>query len=296
MESRGKKEGRQGTEEEGKAEEEGTPPRGRRARERHQRRRDLWYDEGYQTKTSKPKKGRHEILYHTARARNVPDLRAAADAGIGLERDNQGGVQGHAPPVRREARAEVRDLEARIPARGHRGSRPGPEGQATTQVRRIRPLQGAGQDQREQREQGNQDAGDEPDGLPLQKARCRREAVAVRRALPHEGGDARTEHPVPVDMVQAHQRRRHRRQVRRDPVPPEQKAERPEAPSRHDGPGAPHARRQARGREEAQPLRALRDGHRRLVDERDRRPARPRRPQRSWSTSRRTKSSRRSRG
>ena len=31
MESRGKKEGRQGTEEEGKAEEEGTPPRGRRA-------------------------------------------------------------------------------------------------------------------------------------------------------------------------------------------------------------------------------------------------------------------------
>ena len=126
MESRGKKEGRQGTEEEGKAEEEGTPPRGRRARERHQRRRDLWYDEGYQTKTSKPKKGRHEILYHTARARNVPDLRAAADAGIGLERDNQGGVQGHAPPVRREARAEVRDLEARIPARRHWGGSPGP--------------------------------------------------------------------------------------------------------------------------------------------------------------------------
>ena len=208
----------------------------------------------------------------------------------------------HAPPVRREARPALRDLEARIPARGNRGRRAGPEGQATTQVRRIRPLQGAGRGQREQREQRNQDAGDESDGLPLQKARGRREAVAVRRPLPHEGGDARAEHPVPVDMVQAHQRRRRRRQVRRDPVPSEQKTERPETPSRHDGPGAPHARRPARGREEAQPLRALRDGHRRLVDERDRRPARPRRARagatssRSWSTSRRTTSSRRSGG
>ena len=50
-----------------------------------------------------------------------------------------------------------------------------------TQVRRIRPLQGTERGQREQREQGGQEAGDQPDGIPLQKARGRREAVAVRR-------------------------------------------------------------------------------------------------------------------
>ena len=75
MESRGKEEERQGTEEEGKAEKEGAPPWGRRARKMQQRRHDLWYDEGDQTKTSRPKKGRHEILYHTACARDVHNLR-----------------------------------------------------------------------------------------------------------------------------------------------------------------------------------------------------------------------------
>ena len=64
MENRGKEEERQGTKEEGKAEKEGAPPWGRRARKMQQRRHDLWYDEGDQTKTSRPKKGRHKILYH----------------------------------------------------------------------------------------------------------------------------------------------------------------------------------------------------------------------------------------
>ena len=64
MENRGKKEERQGAEEEGKK-EEGTPPRGRRVQEKHQRRHSLWYDEGAKAKTSKPKKGRREELYHT---------------------------------------------------------------------------------------------------------------------------------------------------------------------------------------------------------------------------------------
>jgi len=297
VENRGKEEERQGTEEEGKA-KEGTPPRGRRARKMQQRRHSLWYDEGAQTKTSEPKKGRREKLYHTTRARRTPELHPAPDAGLGLERDRQGGMPNHDAPVRREARSEMRDLEARIPARGNRGGGAGPKGQATTQVRRIRPLQGAGRSQREQRKQGREDAGDEPDGLPLQETRDRREAVAIRRTLPHEGGDARAGHPMPFDVVQAHQRRRRRGQVRRDTIPPEQKAEGPEAPSRNDGPGAAHARRQARGRGQAQQVRALRDGHRRLVYERDRRPARARRPgagatsSSCWRTSRRTRWSR----
>ena len=140
MESRGKKEERQGTEEEGKA-KGGTPPRERRARGKRQRRHSLWYDEGDRTKTSEPKKGRRAPLYHTTRARDAPGLHKPPDTGLGLERDHSGGTPDHAPPVRREARPAQRDLEARIPARGNRGSRPGPEGQATRQIRRIRPLQ-----------------------------------------------------------------------------------------------------------------------------------------------------------
>ena len=297
MESRGKKEERQEAKEAGETKKEGTPPRGRRARKKHQRRLSLWYDEGAKTKTSKPKKGRRERLYHTTRARCAPEFHPSPDAGLGLERNHQGGMPDHAPPIRREARTEIRDLETRIPqgSCGHR--RPRPEGQATTKIRRIRPLQGAGRGQREQREQGDQDDCNEPDGLPLQKARDRREAVAVRRSLPHEGGDARAAHPVPVDMVQAHQRRRRRRQVRRDPVPSEQEAERPEAPSRHDGPGAPHARRQARGREQAQQVRALRDGRTGPAACSSSSTARAgATSSRSWSTSRRTTSSRRSGG
>ena len=275
MEDRGKEAEGEGPEEKGKAKEEGTPPRGRRARKRQQRRHDLRYDEGDQTKSSKPKKGRREKLYHAARARHTPKLQPATDACLGLERARQRGAQDYAPPVRRKARAEIRDMEARIPQGGRRRHHPGPERQATTQVRRVRPLQGPGRDQRELREQGDEDAGDEQDGLTLQKARRRREALAVRRAPPHEGGDARTAYPVPVDVVQAHQRRRCRGPIRRDPVPPEQEAERPEAPSGDDGPRTAHSRRQARGREEAQPVRPLRNGHRRLVDERNRRTARP---------------------
>ena len=100
MENRGKEEERQGTEEEGEK-EEGTPPWGRRARKRQQRRRDLWYDEGVKAKSSKPKKGRREKLYHTTRARCTPELQPAPDTGLGLERDHQCRMQDHAPTVRR---------------------------------------------------------------------------------------------------------------------------------------------------------------------------------------------------
>lgn len=66
------------------------------------------------------KKGRREKLCHTARARNASKFQPAS------ERHRQGGAQGHDPPVRREARAEMRDLEARTPARRRRGGSPGP--------------------------------------------------------------------------------------------------------------------------------------------------------------------------
>ena len=183
MESRGKKEERQGTEAEGKA-KEGTPSWGRRARNR-QRRRDLWYDEGDQTKTSEPKKGRRAPLYHTTRARDAPGLHKPPDTGLGLERDRQRRMQDHAPPVRREARPALRDLEARIPARGNRGSRPGPEGQATAQVRGIRPLQGPGRDQRQQREQGDQDAGDDAkcDNAEVVSEETYNEAIGLSAAM-----------------------------------------------------------------------------------------------------------------
>ena len=116
-------------------------------------------------------------------------------------------------------------------------------------------------------------------GQPGQPSRTRRtgDGAGTPNTTPSRG-DARAEHPVPVDMVQAHQRRRRRRQARRDALSSEQEAQGPEAASRHDGPRTPHDRRQARRGHEPQQVRALRDGHRRLVDERDRRTARPRRP------------------
>ena len=149
VENRGKEEERQGAEEEGKKEED-TPPRGRRAKKKQQRRHDLWYDKSEQTKTSKPKKGRHEELYHTTRSRDTFKFQPAPNTGLGLEHNHQSWRPDHAPTIRREARTEMRDLETRIPARSHRDGRPGSKGQKTTQVRRIRSLQGTRCDQREQ--------------------------------------------------------------------------------------------------------------------------------------------------
>ena len=114
VENRGKEKERQGTEEEGKKEED-TPPRGRRAKKKQQRRHDLWYDEGEENKTSKPKKGRHEKLYHTTRSRDTFKFQPAPNTGLGLERQRQGRRPDYAPTIRREARTEMRDLETRIP-------------------------------------------------------------------------------------------------------------------------------------------------------------------------------------
>jgi len=274
MEKGRKEEKGPGAEEEGKAKKEGTPPRGRRARKREQGRHDLWYDEGDQTKTSEPKKGRHEELYHTTRTRNAPGLHKPPDSRGGLERADQRGMPRHHTPVRGEARAQLRDLEAGIPQGSHGSGRAGPEGPAAPEVRRVRSVQGAGRDQRRQRQQGDEDAGDEPDGLPVPEARPRGEALPVRQRLQDEEGDAGTAHTVRVHMVQAHKRRRRRRDVRADAVPSEAAPEgREEAASRQDGAGEAHPGRQARGREEAQQVRALRDGHHPLVHERNRRAA-----------------------
>ena len=244
---------------------EGTPPRGRRARKMRQGRRSPWYDTGHHNHVPAGK-GRREKVYHTARAGDVPDIRAEAGARSRLERARRGRTPGHGPAVRREARTEAGDLEAGIPPGRNRRGRPRPEGQAATQVRRVRPLRRTGQDQRKQRQQGNADDRDKPDGLPVQEARHRRGAVALRRPVPHEGGAAGTAHPLPLDVVQAHRRRGRGRPVRRDALPPEaEEAQRPGTASRQGRARPPHARRQARRREQAEPVRALRDGHRRLV-------------------------------
>ena len=278
LEGRGPEEEGQGTQEEGKAKEEGTPPRGRRARKMRQGRHDPWYDEGDQTKSSE-EKGRRETVYHTARAGDVPDIRAEADARRRLERARRGGTPGHGPLVRREARTEAGDLEAGIPPGRNRRGRPRPEGQAAAQVRRVRPLRRTGQDQRKQRQQRNGNDRDEPDGLPVQEARRRREAVALRRPVPHEGGAAGAAHPLPLDLLQAHRRRGRGRPARRDAVPPEEETEGPKTAPRQDRAGPPHSRRQAGGRQQAQPVRALRDGHRRLPGGGQGRAARARRPE-----------------
>ena len=184
VEEGGSEEEGQGPKAEGKA-KEGTPPWGRRAKNQ-QRRRNLWYDESRQAKTPSHKKGRHEEVYHTTRARYIPNIRSATDAGIRLERARPGRMQGHAAAVRREARPAVRDVEAGVQPRGRGGGRAGRKGQAQAEVRRVRPVQGPGRHQRQQREQGRADARDEPDGLPLQEARARGEALPVRRRMPHE--------------------------------------------------------------------------------------------------------------
>ena len=59
------------------------------ARRKQQRRRDLWYDENFQTKPSETKKERCEKLYHTARPRRAPEFESAPSAGLGLEHDRQ---------------------------------------------------------------------------------------------------------------------------------------------------------------------------------------------------------------
>ena len=275
MESRGEEEEGQGQEAEGEAEgkrKEEPPPRGRR-------RRGPWHDGVARSKTSKPWEERRETACRTARAGDAPGVRPAPDARRGLKRPRPRRAQGHDPTVRGEARPQARDLEARVPqGRGGR-RRPRPEGQEEEEVRGARPLQGAGRGQREQRQQGGEDARHEPDGPPLQAARGRGEALALRRGLPHEEGDARAGDPLPLDMVQARQRGRRRRPARRDALPPEAKAERPEAAPGEDGAGAPDARRQARRSDEPEPLRALRDGHGRVRDERAWRAAGARRPQ-----------------
>ena len=61
------------------------------------------------------------------------------------------------------------------------------------------------------------------------------------------------------------------------PCHPRKRPNRPEAAPGEDGAGAPDARRQARRSDEPEPLRALRDGHGRVRDERAGRAARPRR-------------------
>jgi len=221
---------------------------------------------------------RHEQkeVYHKARGGAAPDGPPARNPRDRLEPVREPVRPDIAAPLRESPRHPVRDMAARVQARGGLAHRQAGE---PLDIPRVRRGQGKGLHKRGQGQHGRPDEAHGGHGHPLQARGAGPQAVPVRREGHDQGGHAGQGRAMPEDLLQPHRGGRHGRVPRADAVPSRTAAETAGARARgEDGAGQEAAQGQAEGGGGGEGARALGDGHGRLGERGGRRAPRHARP------------------